>query len=355
MPKTAPAKASLLLGSLIVSLCLLEAGVRMISPPSPLSPRLPLRPYMKRELHVHLRGVSDVSRYSTNQWGLRGDEPPKDWRNYYTIVAIGGSSTICYHLDDHKTWPYLLQEKLKEKNPKVWVGNGGMDGQSTRGHILFMKEAIPKIRPNAVIFLTGINDLGFSISEDKQASGNPYDRPYWKLQLFRSRLIQILFLWKLILFDHVTVVKDQGHGNFEPSPLPPDAVRLPPDPRSALPALADYRKSLEALIELGRHSNVRTLFLTQPMLFEDNAYWRGIAGSFYWIRKTKGTLSAADYWRLLDIYNQELLQVCKEQGVECLDLASLVPHDPEYFYDSVHFTEKGAELVAQKVSEFLRQ
>ena len=347
-------KTGLMFVSLVVSLLILEIGIRWLSPPSPLTPFLPLRPYMKRELHPDLRGVSPVAHYSTNRWGMRGDEPPRDWKAAYTVVTIGGSSTLCYYLDDRKTWPSLLQEKLRGKYPKVWVGNGGLDGQTTRGHLVFMKEVVQKIKPKVAIFLVGANDLTFSISEDRKIYGNPYDQPYWKFQLFRSRLVQILFLWKAILFDKVTVVKDQGHGNFEPKPLSPDAVTFQ-DPKAMLPVLGEYRSNLKKIIQLGTSSGTRMIFLTQPMLFEDNAYWRTVAANFYWVQKTRGYLSAADDWRLLNLYNQELLEVCKEENVECFDLASRIPHDPRYFYDSVHLTEKGAELVAEKISGFLKK
>ena len=64
-------------------------------------------------------------------------------------------------------------------------------------------------------------------------------------------------------------------------------------------------------------------------------------------------LSAATYARLLDIYNKELIDICDTEGVECLDLASSVPHSNDYFYDAVHFNERGAEIVAENVAEFL--
>ena len=73
------------------------------------------------------------------------------------------------------------------------------------------------------------------------------------------------------------------------------------------------------------------------------------------MRRMKRTFSCATYWKLLDIYNKELLRTCREEHVECFDLASAVPHSDQYFYDSVHFNERGAALVAEKVGAFLRQ
>jgi hypothetical protein len=53
------------------------------------------------------------------------------------------------------------------------------------------------------------------------------------------------------------------------------------------------------------------------------------------------------------LYNDKLVSTCRQFGVECLDLASLVPQTPQVFYDDCHFTEFGAELVADIVVEYL--
>src|SRR5436305_1824700 len=106
------AAGGLFLASLTLSLGVLELFLRLISPPSLFSPLVPLRPHNRVELEVTgLPGVSLRGLNTTNRWGMRGDEPPTDWQNHYTIVTIGGSTTQCFFLDDHKTWPYLLQTR----------------------------------------------------------------------------------------------------------------------------------------------------------------------------------------------------------------------------------------------------
>src|SRR5258708_7779732 len=211
------AKAALLLGSTLVSLALLEGGLRLITPPSLFSPLVPLRPHLRLALHVtDLPGVSPHGTLTTNRWGLRGEEPPKDWENHYTLVTIGGSTTQCFFLDDRKTWPALLQSRLRARHPEVWVGNGGIDGHTTRGHLVFMDAVIPKIRPNAVLFLTGINDLGFSINETERAVANAdkVERTGWRYRLFAgSRLLPVLATWKQIVFDKAMLIdaRQPGH------------------------------------------------------------------------------------------------------------------------------------------------
>jgi lysophospholipase L1-like esterase len=355
-------KVLTLSGLLVFSLIVLEIVLRLVSPPSPFSPLLPLRPHNKMELQVNLRGVSLRATHTTNKWGFRGPEPPADWENHYTIVTIGGSTTQCFYLDDHRTWSYLLGEKLKDKYPNVWVGNGGLDGQSTHAHIIFMRKVISQLKPKGVIVLAGANDLGFSISDGRETYGNPWDKPdlSWKHRIFASsRLVQILYIWKKIIFDDVTVVRGAGHGNFEPQPLigeeqTSNQTPLPEDLKTLLPSLGEYQENIRKIIQLGRSMGVKVIFLTQPMLFDNTEYWRGIEGRFFWIKNTNSRMSAATYWKLQDIYNKGLIETCQIENISCFDLASAIPHSDLYFYDAYHFTEQGAELVAATVADYLK-
>lgn len=108
-------KIFLLFVSITPSFYLVEFIIRIFSPMSPYHTLLPLFPNIKMKLNVKLKGCLPIIAHSTNKLGLRGDAPPCEWERYYTIVTIGGSTTQCFYLDDHKTWPYLLQEKLKRE------------------------------------------------------------------------------------------------------------------------------------------------------------------------------------------------------------------------------------------------
>jgi lysophospholipase L1-like esterase len=78
-----------------------------------------------------------------------------------------------------------------------------------------------------------------------------------------------------------------------------------------------------------------------------------VVGWGYSVNGKKGELSAATYAKLLDIFNRELISSCRVDSVEVFDLAAEIPHSGDYFYDTMHFNEKGAELVAEKISDYL--
>jgi lysophospholipase L1-like esterase len=317
---------------------------------------VPLRPHYKQEFHLTgFEGISLRPRYSTNVWGLRGDEPPADWEKSRTIIAVGGSTTECRMLDDSKTWPYLLQQKLRRSDPAVWVGNGGISGQTTRGHTIFVDHVVTKLRPDIVVMLIGANDLWAAMRDQYRQQGSRSDQPVGNLfyrAFTRSRLLQMLYTWKQVLIDKVEVQSFDGTDRMrfaaftDTRPFEEELEDLEPD-------IQQYQQRIERLIRLTRSLDAEPVFLTQPLLFEDTPHWRSRDGVPTWIGGVRHRISAAMHWRLLDRFNRALLATCQKEGVACFDLAAAVPHDLNYFYDSVHFNERGADLVAEKVSEFL--
>ena len=340
--------------SACVGLVLLELAVCFICPRPKFLPVLPTVPNLReRRTSINLRGVSPQAVHSTNEWGLRGDPVPGNWESTSTILAIGGSTTHCLYLDDRKTWPYLLQKHLRDHAARVWVGNAGFNGHTTRGHLLVMDFVVEKVRPKALVFLVGINDLALSLDEKAREEGSHYDkRRYlprrWKHPLDRLRTFHLARQWKALLLDGVTTTGESGHGTQELHPsAPSEFTPIPEELTPLLPSLPEYRTNLIALIEKGRELRCQMLFLTQPMLYGDGEYWEKVEGAAFFIKNRNLRVSAATYWGMLGRFNAMLIQVCGEHNVPCLDLASEIPHSPEHFYDAVHFTEAGAALVAE--------
>ena len=52
---------------------------------------------------------------SRNHMGFRGEPSPKNFAEYLTIIAVGGSTTACEFISDNKTWCDILAVNLKNK------------------------------------------------------------------------------------------------------------------------------------------------------------------------------------------------------------------------------------------------
>lgn len=349
-------RSFLIVFTICLAFAMLEVGMRIVSPGSVFHASLDLRPHVRMTLESDLPGVMSGGTYSTNRWGMRGEEPPEDWDGWTTIVCIGGSTTQCFELDDSRTWPAQLQQHLREVEPRTWVGNGGLGGHGSRGHLVFMDEVIPDIRPDIVLFLLGMNEMGNYFTMDPGRQGGlgtlEPDIGWW---LFcNSRVIQIAYSLKKAWIDEVPVQGTPWAQGYVPVPMEgPEADT--PDDLHDLMADPDYtRNNVRGLIERARTLDVTPVFLTQPMAFADTDSWRGIFGEFMWkIERPDHALSAATMWRMLDTINQDVREVCAEEGVACYDLGSGIPHDLAYFYDGGHLNDAGAALVADSVAAFL--
>ena len=339
-----------------VSLILAELILRIVLPSSIFHPSLDLRPNIRLEIVNDTPGVTAISYHTTNSLGLRGEEPPENWDEYFTIITVGGSTTHCFYMDDQKTWPHHLQENLRAFIDNAWVGNGGLIGNSTRGHIVFMREVIPRLNPDMVIVLCGINDLGLSFKPHLLLKGLPWERASlgdWILA--SSRLVQVFSRWKQILFDDVTVITKNLPRQYCPVLLDSPEDQHPLDLRTRLPSLPEYESNIRTIIRQSRESNVKNVFLTQPLLMEDNEYWRNREGKSIYLGESAVVYSGATVWKMLDIFNTELMQICQEEGVPCFDLANSLGHEDVFFIDDMHFSEAGTCEVAILVSRFLQE
>jgi len=64
-------------------------------------------------------------------------------------------------------------------------------------------------------------------------------------------------------------------------------------------------------------------------------------------------LSAMIIEVVLRLYNDVLRKVGKENGLLVIDLAQKMPHNSLYYYDFMHYTNEGAQKVAEIIFEDL--
>ena len=324
-------------------------------------------------------GIFGVSHFTINSAGIRGDEfaTGQDYR----ILALGGSTTECLYLDDTETWPMLLQTELRDRwnGAAVWVGNVGKSGHSTRQHIHQVERLLDDYPPiDAVILLVGINDLSLRLAFDtayrplrRGSDANPprgfnaaFDvRPTWDTSPFhrRTELWQRLgAVKKRFTAPPAAIVQDslgQNYVRWREHRASASEIRdtLP----DLTQALAEYRDNLRRIIETSSARSTRVILVTQPSMFRVDLppevrrlLWMGGVGKY---REEPGSAyySFGALERGLAAYNRVLLQICDDNGAECIDLASQLDRDTTTLYDDVHFNENGARQVAQILARYL--
>jgi lysophospholipase L1-like esterase len=235
----------------------------------------------------------------------------------------------------------------------TWVGNGGIPRHSADSHLLFVREVLSKIKPDMALFLTGVNDMGPFLRGSAAESQRLPDSGLRQALFSHSMVLQLIYKMKVVYIDGAPVISNSVDPYFQEIPMNEEEAVLPDDLHDLLENPNFYRHRIRALIQECRSLNITPVFMTQPLLYENNDHWRGILEGSRWLGDSESPMSAAVFSLMLDMLNQDLIQVCSEEGVAVFDLSSEIPHTREYFYDTMHMTEAGARLTGEKAAAFL--
>jgi lysophospholipase L1-like esterase len=326
-----------------------------------------------------LPGVTGPSRFTTNADGLRAEARRPE--HAHRILAVGGSTTESLYLDDAETWPRLLQERLAAVRGRadVWVGNAGKSGLNSRHHVVQVLQLLPQLpRIDVLLLLAGVNDLHHWLSRDsdfrpidqeppsafaelyvRAFDVQPQPQPLWQpVQLLR-RVARLQARWDGEAPPVALIQDDAGRIYEKWRRHRREASRW----RSELPdldsALREYAANLHTIADVAQRHGARVVLVTQPVMWhaqltpaERALLWLGGVGDF---QREPGH----EYYRVEALsrgmarYNAALLEVCTLRGLDCIDLAGVLPRDTRTFYDDCHFNEAGSRRVAALLTEHL--
>lgn len=366
--------AAMIVAGLLAGLLLSEFAVFLVFPrPEKFYVRRPNLDVTFTPREDIMPGVAGPSEFITNSLGIRGDEFSGD--QPYRILTIGGSTTECVYLDQHRAWPYLIERRLRESTGlNVWVGNVGVSGHNTRDHIVYMKyllQQYPMI--DAVLNLVGTNDLSLILSNanynphfletpgaEVEAVGKAFYMRPSKLEKWWYRKTSLWNLWRTLQQAYFSGPRQDRRGEIY-SKWRSDRKRAVIVDRlpDLEPGLSEFRRNLNTMVDLAAGHAVRLIFLTQPTMWREDLPAREtdmlIKGRVAHPRSEGRT----EYYSVRALaegmarYNQVTLDVCRSRGVECIDLAGKLPKNLSVFYDDEHFNDRGSKLVAEIVSDHL--
>ncbi len=394
-PETLMRKLALNLTALAVattlSVLVVEGALRTMYPKSERHFVLPPNDHSVLEpIEEIVPGVYGAAEYRTSSLGIRGEEMGSD--DEYRILAIGGSTTQNAYLDQSETWTLMLGEQLAALPgaPTTWTGDVGRSGHTARSHVLQLERLLPELPGvDAVVMLLGVNDLTralrmgwaydppLALTDPSaleaqvreaflQVPGGLHDRltqygedgvPFYK----RTAIYQLARLVRNnIQASRAGTQQDAFGRTYETWRAHRAGASAVHD---SLPDLGrpleEYRGLLTRIARSAKALDVRLVLVTQPVFWradltpeEEGLLWLGGIGDF---QSTSGMeyFSAVALAEAMDAYNTILLDVCRDEGVECVDLAGALPKTTEVFYDDVHFTERGSALVTEHLVSYL--
>jgi lysophospholipase L1-like esterase len=347
-------------GGLIVALLLAEAALRIYNPfgfrMRGNTLVLPVNAtYVIEDPGIRgLEGLDTRIEHRKNALGFRGESYPEDFQRRLTVIAVGGSTTESFYISDGKTWPDLLAQSLKPRFQALWLNNAGLDGHSSWGHIVLVRDYIVDLRPDVVLLLVGVNDLF--------ADGpNQYDRAA------AGGLVSLLADYSEVVSTAVNLLRARQTAKMTALgtiPKPNDLRQFPQFVvneaelqallQDAQPALASFRQRLTDILGLLRQAGVQPVLITQPSLLgpvvdADDGVDLGLIEVNMWGRKLNGQA----VWTLLEAYNEVTRSVARQGNAGLIDLAAQMPKSRRYYYDFFHFNNDGSARVAEIVSQGL--
>ena len=296
--------------------------------------------------------------HTKNRLGFRGEEWPADPAGREKWIFVGGSTTESFYFNDADTWVEIVYRLQRARRPDLWVNNAGLDGHSSYGHMVLTRDFLVDLRPEKVIFLTGINDVGYDAPnsfEDRLVAGGPVT--WLRLNTEIGKLASLLWRkYKAVSLDLVHGFHDDWAATiaalqrFE-TPADTAAATLAAHRERYIPG---YRARVAALLDLVAANRIEPVLMTQPALFGPG---RDVATGLDLGRTSHpdvtGTIDGATRWAVLEAYNDAVRALARERGVALIDLARAMPKDSRLYYDWIHLNKSGQAALARIVSDRL--
>ena len=308
-----------------------------------------------------------------NQFGFRAEEiqmkKPKD---VYRIFVLGGSTVLNREVVYKKNSVYLLEQKLKKQYPekKIEVINAGKDYYTSEHSVIQYMFYIKEFSPDMIIMWHGINDLYESCSVDGVTHGQ-YKSDYSHFFGAVSNIVnnyfrpQPIIQIKLLTFDFfVKFLHDNFYSDLTNIYKEYQKVTSAKNYRSGINTISDYyfpsveayKRNLLYLISILKEENVELVLGDQPSLYKNNPTLNETEKIMFpqlICKKDNKYLSIDSFKKGLDIFNNITKQVALENSVPFIDLDKKVPKNLNYFVDSVHYTERGNEAIADSLFDYI--
>ncbi|MBK7874974.1 MAG: hypothetical protein IPJ77_04355 [Planctomycetes bacterium] len=324
-----------------------------------------------------LPSLPPTAHWEINSQGERGAEPPADTARTYRVLVTGGSAAECYFLDQKDTWAEVIARELgapdalaKLGAQRVHVGNTARSLVACEEIELMLRRTLPRYeRLDAVVFLVGASDVVHWLEKKTPARIEPKPIPASQVFAWHPEgpfgwsprtlaLRRIASLWNKRLRRPIEVRERAGKRLDDARAMRQRAKELLDRTPNPAPMLDHFETHLRRLVELCRAKGARVVIARQPWLEkqltpdERALLWNFGAGRPYAGEVTTYYAHEA-VWKLLTQVDERAVRVANELGVEALELNSIVPRDFEHYYDELHHTPKGCELLGRAVARQL--
>jgi hypothetical protein len=302
-----------------------------------------LEPYQIEQIYefdtLGRRGKPNAQfrKWKLNSLGYRGPELKPD---SIRIAVFGASETFgLYESPDHE-FPRLLESRLNEKagRHRFDVVNVAYAGMPTTAMIRRVPEIARRVRPRfAIVYPTPANYIWLPWLKGEQKAP--------KLPRFQFRLKdQVMTMLKTVV---PADLQNWARAREIKRSVPAYGKVMDRIPEQNVERFAE---DLRILGERMREHGITPIFLTHanrfhnPLTAEDEDFlvtWR----KFY------PMLSEHGFIDMEKRMNEATRALGEAHGYTVVDIARKIPAGSKYFADFTHFTDEGARLVAEHISQ----
>jgi hypothetical protein len=297
-------------------------------------------------------------KWQINSLGFRGPEVEREKSpGQHRIMVLGQSESFGLYESEGGEWPEQLRRTTNTDRTAVEVINASVvgTGRSTRQEY-FDRYLLP-LQPDLLILVPNVfseasTDMARVEAVGRHSTPEPSGQgPIMSLQMrvlpklsqklkeaLPAKPVAALQLWRLE--RKIRKLEENVPGGVHPLDHVPGAV------------IASYEGTLRRLVDHVRSRGVVVVLATYPTMVHANNRDEHrhplLSQRVYHLEfSEEGLLDVAAR------YNEATRSVARELSVPLVDLSKALPGTTEYFVDQVHYTDKGAQLVAERVLEQL--
>lgn len=297
-------------------------------------------------LHRNVPGAR-FEKWRINALGFRGPEraraKPAGTRR---VVCLGQSETFGLHESEGGEWPARLERLLQARHPRVEVLNASTVGPGRWGRLAYLEQYVLPLQPDVVVIYPSVLLDAFTPGPPvpapaSAASWLPSSRVLPKVgqrlrQVVPESLAAPLRLWLV----------ERRVERLEAAALAAGGRRIDDLPEAEA---RGFEAHLREVVELLQSHGVVPVLATYPTLGAEGQLEQHrllVAHQRAW----NPILSAPGLVRVAARLNAVIRGLAAERGLALADAAAAVPLDEAHFADYVHYTDAGAERVAECVA-----
>ncbi len=312
---------------------------------------------------------SRFEKWENNNFGFRGEDIQlSKASDVERIVCLGSSESYGLYENPGMEWPAQLKSALSENSYEVI--NASVVGLSIRNYLPYIRKYILPLKPDTIILV--INPLFHAcriehdkitktikisaVKEKVKKEGNISGATFgdggfeWRSKPKIKQVIKGMlseYLPNVLLSSQLKNTQKQI-SQIEKKYL---RGRLPVD-QVPMDSLRQYREDLSSLIDNLKFYGINIILTTYPSLISSTNMDQ-YPDVFLDNRKFCINYSLVGMLDIFERYNEISIQLGIGKKVDVLDISRLIPKSLVFFGDNVHYSDRGSELIAKKISKTL--